>query len=186
MVTILEFIAFNRVILWRFVPYLPRKTAAQVDAIVLGLFEKARIGKIAASRHVLQAFGLSAKATFLEAPTISAAVTSKLEMFRAGEKWCRNFVQRQNLKIKVLHGEAGSVNAQLVKEGMEKIREACKNYPPCWIFNVDETGIMWKLMPRRTYLSTKQGGSEDRKGYERHEVQGSHLRLHVRQRGRYR
>ena len=104
MVTILEFIAFNRVILWRFTPYFPYKTAAQVDAIVLDLFEKARIGKIAASRHVLQAFGLSAKATLLEAPTTSATVKSKLEMFRAGEKWCKNFVQRQNLKIKVLHG----------------------------------------------------------------------------------
>ena len=42
---------------------------------------------------------------------------------------------------------------------MEKIREGCKKYEPSRIFNVDETGITWKLMPRRTYLSTK----EDRK-----------------------
>ena len=74
---------------------------------------------------------------------------------QGGWKWFRNFVQRQNLKIKVLHGEAGSVNVELVKEGMEKIREACKKYPPCRIFSVDETGIMWKLMPRRTNLSIK-------------------------------
>ena len=38
---------------------------------------------------------------------------------------------------------------------MSEIREACKKYPPSRIFNVDETGILWKLMPRRTYLSSR-------------------------------
>lgn len=128
----------------------------QVDAIALDLFDKARAAKISVSRDVIKAFGRSAKATVLAAPTTSAATKSKLETFMAGETWCRNFLKRQNLRSKMLHGEAGSVNPELVKEGMEKIRDACKKYPPSMIFNVDETGILWKLMPKRTYLSTKE------------------------------
>ena len=84
----------------------------------MDLFEKARVRKISVSRDIIRAFGRSAKATLLEAPTTSAAAKSKLKTFTAGFKWCENFVKRHNLKIKVLHGEAGSVNPELVKEGM--------------------------------------------------------------------
>lgn len=128
----------------------------QVDTIVLDLFEKARVGKIAVSRDVIQAFARSAKVTLLGAATTSAAVKAKLETFMAGQKWAKNFVKRQNLQSKVLHGEAGSVNPELIENGMSEIREACKEYPPSRIFNVDETGILWKLMPRRTYLSRRE------------------------------
>lgn len=128
----------------------------QVDSIVLDLFEKARVGKIPVSRDVIQAFGRSAKATLLEAASTSDAVKQKLEVFMAGQTWVRNFVKRQDLQSKVLHGEAGSVDPELVKEGMTEIREACKKYPPSRIFNVDETGILWKLMAKRTYLSQRE------------------------------
>lgn len=127
-----------------------------MDAIVLNLFEKARVGKIAVGRDVIQAFGRSAKVTLLDAATTSAALKAKLETFMAGQKWAKNFVKRQNLRSKVLHGEAGSVNPERIKESMNEIREACKKYPPSRIFNVDETGILWKLMPRRTYLSSRE------------------------------
>lgn len=40
--------------------------------------------------------------------------------------WAGNFVKRQNLSRKVLHGEGGSVNPEGIKEGVEEIREACK------------------------------------------------------------
>ena len=39
---------------------------------------------------------------------------------------------------------------------MEKVIEACKKYPSARIFNVDETGMFWRLMPRRSYLSTSE------------------------------
>ena len=58
-----------------------------------------------------------------------------------------------------LHGEAGSVDKEAIKKGMEEVRALCEKYPARFIFNVDETGLQWKLMPRCTYLSV----SEDRK-----------------------
>lgn len=123
---------------------------AQVDNIVLDLFEKARKAKISVTRAVMQAFGRSATATLLEAST-SGEKLKKLETFQAGDKWAKNFVKRQNLVTKVLHGEAGSVNpnSEVIKKGMETVIHACKVY-------VDETGIFWKLMPKRSYLSASE------------------------------
>ena len=36
---------------------------------------------------------------------------------------------------------------------MEAIRDECEKYQLENIYNVDETGLQWKLMPRRSYLS---------------------------------
>ena len=84
---------------------------------------------------------------------------ARVEDFKAGEKWAKNFVKRNKIQSVRRHGEAGSVDHAAIKEGMEEIRALCAKYPARFIFNVDVTGLQWKLMPRRTYLSTK----EDRK-----------------------
>ncbi|CAB1099057.1 unnamed protein product [Ectocarpus sp. CCAP 1310/34] len=111
------------------------------------------------TRDVLRSFGRSARTTLLADTATSAAVRAKVEDFRAGEKWAKNFVKRNNIHSVRLHGEAGSVNMAAIKEGMDEVRALCAKYPARFIFNVDETGLQWKLLPRRTYLST----SEDRK-----------------------
>lgn len=121
--------------------------------LVLDLVEKARAAKHVVSRAVIQSFGRAAKATLLGKEETSASVREKLEAFRAGDKWAKNFVKRAGLHSKVLHGEAGSVDPEKIKKGLEEVRAACEKYPARNIFNVDETGIQWKLMPRRTYLT---------------------------------
>ena len=82
-----------------------------------------------------------------------------LEDLKAGEKWAKNFMKRDNIHSVQPYGEAGSVDQAAIKEGMDDIRALCAKYPARFIFNVNETGLRWKLLPRRTYLST----SEDRK-----------------------
>lgn len=131
----------------------------QVDQITLSLLEKAREAKISVTRDAIRSFGRSARETLLAAPASSAALKAKLKEFKAGDRWARNFVKRNGLHSQRLHGEAGSVDHAAIKEGMEEIRALCAKFPPRFIFNVDETGIQWKIMPRRTYLSNH----EDRK-----------------------
>ena len=111
------------------------------------------------TRDVLRSFGRSTVATLLAEPATSAAVRARVEDFKAGEKWAKNFVKRNKVLSARLHGEAGSVDPAAIEKGMEEVRSLCAKYPARFIFNVDETGIQWKLMPRRTYLSS----SEDRK-----------------------
>ena len=89
---------------------------------------------------------------------------AELKTFMAGLKWAKNVVKRQNLQSKVIHGEASSVNEGLIKEGMGEIREAYKEYPPFRIFNVDEAGILWKLMPKRAYLSIREKNQKTARG----------------------
>ncbi|CAB1111078.1 unnamed protein product [Ectocarpus sp. CCAP 1310/34] len=131
----------------------------EVDEIALDLLDKARKAKMPVTRDVLRSFGRSARATLLAGTATSAAVRERVEDFKAGERWAKNFVKRNQIQSVRLHGEAGSVDKEAIKEGMEEIRALCEKYPARFIFNVDETGLQWKLMPRRTYLST----SEDRK-----------------------
>lgn len=70
-----------------------------------------------------------------------------------GDKWANNFVLRNGLRSTTLHGEAGSVDPEAIEEGMAAIREMCKEYKVENVFNIDETGIFYKLLPNRTYLS---------------------------------
>lgn len=63
------------------------------------------------------------------------------------------FVARNNLKSPILHGEAGSIDDEAVAEAMKEVREICQNYAPDNIFNVDEIGLSYKLLPWRTFLA---------------------------------
>ena len=101
-------------------------------------------------------FGRSAKKTLLASVTTTAADKERLERLQASEKWAKNFVVRNGLPSKRLHIAAGSVNPEVVAKGMEEIRKECKNYQLENIYNVDETGIQWKIMPKRMYLSTDE------------------------------
>ena len=87
----------------------------------LGPLRKGKGRQISVSRNVIQAFDRSAKTTVLDAASTSDGVEAKLKTFMAGLKWPKNLVKRQNLQGKVVHGEAGSVNEGLIKEGMGEI-----------------------------------------------------------------
>ena len=130
-----------------------------MDAITLDLLDKAWKAKMPVTRDVLRSFGRSARTTLLADTATSAAVRARVEDFKAGEKWAKNFVKSNNIHSVRLHGEAGSVDKAAITEGTDEIRALCAKYPARFIFNVDEIGLRWKLLPRRTYLST----SEDRK-----------------------
>ena len=66
-----------------------------MDKIALDLLEKARQAKMPVTRDVLRSFGRSAKAILLADTAASAAVRARVEDFRAGERWAKNFVKAQ-------------------------------------------------------------------------------------------
>lgn len=100
--------------------------------------------------------------TLLAAAETCQPVKEKLREFKAGDNWTRNIAKRNGLHSKVLHGEAGSINNELIEKGMEEVRAVCAKFPARDTFNVDETGVQWKLMARRTYfLQSEEGEKED-------------------------
>ena len=58
--------------------------------------------------------------------------------------WIIKFNKRHNIRNYRQHGEAGSVNTELAKEEMARIRAKLQQYHPDDIYNIDETVLFWR------------------------------------------
>lgn len=75
--------------------------------------------------------------------------------FVASKGWFEKFKKRHNLHNIKLRGESASADAIAAKNYPEVLKEIIRNggYCPEQVFNVDETGLYWKRMPDRTFIS---------------------------------
>lgn len=124
--------------------------------MVMTMVEEARKVPLPVTRASIESFGDAARKKLLADETTTATDKKKLESFNVSEKWVRNFTSRNRMTSVVLHVEAGSVDDGAIAEGLAEIRKACQEYELENIFNVDETGIFYKLLPKRTYLSNAE------------------------------
>nr|KMM72253.1 centromere binding protein Cbh2 [Coccidioides posadasii RMSCC 3488] len=74
------------------------------------------------------------------------------EMPAFSNGWLEGFQKRRSIKNRIYHGEAGS--AIDAEQQMKSIGMALQHYNARDIFNCDETGLLWKLVPDRG-LSTR-------------------------------
>ncbi|XP_018099221.1 tigger transposable element-derived protein 1-like [Xenopus laevis] len=87
------------------------------------------------------------------------------EEFVASRGWFSRFKERANLHNIKVQGEAASASVHAASD-YSKILEDIINeggYLPEQIFNVDETGLFWKIMPERTYISKDEKSSPGHK-----------------------
>jgi DDE superfamily endonuclease./Tc5 transposase DNA-binding domain. len=75
------------------------------------------------------------------------------EMPQFSDGWLYGFQSRRNIKRNLQHGEAGSLSQDAAGE-MIRIRQVLSTYAPQDIFNCDETGLYWKMIPDNS-LSTQ-------------------------------
>lgn len=78
--------------------------------------------------------------------------------FQASKGWFENFKKRLNLHNIKLLGESASADheeANKFPATLQEIIEA-RGYSPQQVFNADETGLFWKKMPNRTFLSKSE------------------------------
>lgn len=75
--------------------------------------------------------------------------------FSASKGWFENFKKRHNLHNLHIRGELASGNAKTASEYPAKLARIIEenSYSADQVFNADETGLFWKKMPKRTYLS---------------------------------
>jgi len=85
--------------------------------------------------------------TIMEAEEAEAI---KLHLFSS--TWCFKWLKWNNYLSKWLHGEAADVDLIGVADGIAKLREEISNYPPEHVYNMDETGLNFYLLPRQTYV----------------------------------
>ena len=76
--------------------------------------------------------------------------------------WLQRFKKRHGIGMHVLSGESAGVDAQLITDGKQAAREVISKYEPRDVFNMDETGLFFKMTPDRS-LTT----ADDTKGVKR-------------------
>ena len=92
-----------------------------------------------------------------------------LRLFSSSNKWVGDFISRHGAVSKMLHGEAAT-KVDLVQEerDMEKIRAKLEDVDPRLIYNVDETGLFYRCLPKRSYIFKEEGAMKDARGSKVH------------------
>lgn len=132
----------------------------EVDAMLLTWFKQATTQNLE---------GLSGMV--LQQQAIKLAKLANLPNFDESKidiNWINRFKQRHSIGSKKQHGEAGAVSARdelMWKE--ERLPEIQRNFQRKDIFNADECGLFWKVMPDRTLSFKKDKCSGGKKSKER-------------------
>jgi hypothetical protein len=88
-----------------------------------------------------------------------------IDNYEGSDGYFYRFKKRHNLKHYTINGESGSVSEEAVVEWSQKLQNIIKDYNPKDIYNADETGLFWRLMPNKTYsLQNKkcEGGKKSK------------------------
>ncbi|CAF1177590.1 unnamed protein product [Rotaria magnacalcarata] len=70
--------------------------------------------------------------------------------FKASNGWLARFRTRYNIQFRVICGESRSVDQNTVDDWKTRLTNIIEHYDPDDIFNCDETGLFYKLMPDRS------------------------------------
>jgi hypothetical protein len=79
--------------------------------------------------------------------------------------WLDGFKKRYKIKEFVQHGEGSSAEVLTLQaiQQMTELRLLCSQYCDQDIFNMDETGLFWKLTPNRTLATEARSGGKKSK-----------------------
>ena len=89
----------------------------------------------------------------LKAKKIAEQLSISQDDFKASWQWFSRFRERRGLQQILLHGE-GAVDRESpsLLEALDKLYAIISNYDPENVYNMDETGLFFRLLPRYTLL----------------------------------
>ncbi|XP_014454460.1 tigger transposable element-derived protein 1 [Alligator mississippiensis] len=98
----------------------------------------------------------------------SEGESSDTNPFTASRGWLYRFVQRYNLQNVKLQSKAGSADVDSASNFKPELLEFIKDkgYEPVQVFNCDETGLFYKKMGNRTYLTKEQSVASGFKAFK--------------------
>lgn len=84
-------------------------------------------------------------------------LTDKAKPFTASKGWFEKFKIRNSVKSVKLHGEAASADEEAAETFKVVYRDIVDEdkYSRDQQYNMDETGLVWKKMPGRSFISRK-------------------------------
>lgn len=83
--------------------------------------------------------------------------------FSYSRGYLHRFKSRRGIKRKLYEGEADSADMTAVQTGREDLQRVLQDYDPEDIFNLDETGLFYRLGPNYTLATTKVSGTKKSK-----------------------
>jgi DDE superfamily endonuclease len=69
---------------------------------------------------------------------------------KGGRGYLERVMQRNKIVVQVKHGDATSVNQVTVDDWKKRLKEMIKDYNPNDVFNADELGLFYGLLPSKT------------------------------------
>lgn len=78
--------------------------------------------------------------------------------FLASNGWLEKFINRHDIVFRSLCGESASVNIETVEAWKHLVPTLCTGYEAKDIFNIDETGLLYRQQPRKTYIQRGDQG----------------------------
>ena len=90
----------------------------------------------------------------LKAKKIAEQLSISQDDFKASWQWFSRFRERRGLQQILLHGEGAEVDRESpsLLEALDKLYAIISNYDPENGYNMDETGLFFRLLPRYTLL----------------------------------
>ena len=79
-----------------------------------------------------------------------------MKVFQASERWSRKMANDNGWGSIILYGEAGKVDTASVANRMDELHAVITTYKPKNVYNMDETGLMYKCLPNCSYIKTSE------------------------------
>lgn len=90
---------------------------------------------------------------------------NETETFSASDGWLQNFKHRFGIRFLKVSGEKLSTNPQLVEPFKQELKSVIEklNLVNDQIYNADETGLFWRLLPEKTLVKHNEKTAPGRK-----------------------
>ena len=86
----------------------------------------------------------------LQAQAVIFAKQLGFDEFKGSNGWLENFRKRFNIRFQSVSGEGASVDIDVVDNWKEKVHTLIEGYDPENVFNMDETGLFFRALPKKT------------------------------------
>uniref|UniRef100_A0A3Q3DRB9 HTH CENPB-type domain-containing protein n=1 Tax=Hippocampus comes TaxID=109280 RepID=A0A3Q3DRB9_HIPCM len=103
--------------------------------------------------HCCRAKNFPLTGSLIREKASSIAKSMGIDDFEASGGWLQKFVARHQLTNSILCGEGGEVKIETVSEWKGKLSGLIEGYSANNIFNCDETGLFFRTLPSRSYVS---------------------------------
>lgn len=134
--------------------YVAHLKYAAVDRATFTWFCNARSHNIPVSGAILK-----------EKAIIIAKSINQDTTFEASNGWLNKFISRNNITFRALSGESADVDENVVNSWQTNLDNVCAGYKPEDIFNIDETGLNYRQIPKKSYVQkgdTCKGGTNSK------------------------